>query len=136
MTTKYLAALALVATLAMAGPAVAHHSFAAFTMDREITIEGVVASYTLQNPHAHIVVKVPPGASDPALVGTWDVEGAAANIMRRQGWTATTLKAGDKIKLVGHPLKSGQKGLSLFYGIKPNGVRLYQDIARPKGVAK
>jgi hypothetical protein len=29
-------------------------------------------------------------------------------------------------------LKNGEKGASLFYAIRPDGSRLYQDIARPK----
>jgi hypothetical protein len=120
----------------IAGPTLAHHSYAAFAMDKEITIEGVVVSYQLINPHVHLTVKVPPGAKDASQVGLWDVEGAAANIMRRQGWNAQTYKAGDPIKLVGRPMKTGDKGVALFYAIKPDGSRLYMDISRPKAAAK
>jgi hypothetical protein len=70
---------------------------------------------------------------DPATVGTWDVEGGSTNIMGRQGWTRVTFKAGDPITLVGHPMKDGSKGISLFYVIMTDGKRLYHDIARPKG---
>ena len=69
---------------------------------------------------------------DRATVGTWEIEGAAIAIISRQGWTKATLKVGDKATLVGRPLKSGEKGMSLFYLLKPDGSRLYQDIARPK----
>ena len=55
------------------------------------------------------------------------------NIMGRQGWTRVTFKAGDAIMLVGHPMRDGSKGISLFYVILPDGKRLYHDIARPKG---
>jgi hypothetical protein len=86
------------------------------------------------SPHVHITVDVKPGASvDPATVGTWDVEGGSTSIMGRQGWTRATFKAGDPITLVGHPMKDGSKGISLFYVILPDGKRLYHDIARPKG---
>ena len=44
-----------------------------------------------------------------------------------------TYKAGDPITLVGHPMRDGSKGISLFYTIMPDGKRLYHDIARPKG---
>ena len=57
---------------------------------------------------------------------------AFINIMTRQGWTRASYKAGDTVKLVGHPMKDGSKGISLFYAIKPDGTRLYHDIARPK----
>jgi hypothetical protein len=127
--------LVVIAAL-VAAPTVAHHSFSAFDMEKAVTIEGVILSYQLINPHAHLTVAVPPGAKDSASVGIWDIEGAAANIMRRQGWNAQTFKRGDRIKLVGHPLKSGDRGISLFYVIKPDGSHLYQDIARPKPAAK
>ena len=52
--------------------------------------------------------------------------------MGRQGWTRSSYKPGDPIRLVGHPMRDGSKGISLFYAIKPDGTRLYHDIARPK----
>ena len=116
------------AAAAFAAPAFAHHSFAAFDMSQRITVEGIVESLKMENPHAHLTLKVPSGPQ----AGRWDVEGASANIMRRQGWSNTAFKPGDKITIVGHPLRSGDKGISLFYAIKADGTRLYQDIARPK----
>ena len=81
----------------------------------------------------HITVDVKAGPRlDPALAGRWDVEGGSTNIMGRQGWTAT-LQGGDPITFVGHPMRDGSKGVSLFYMIRPDGKRLYHDIARPKG---
>ena len=115
-------------------PAHAPHSFAMFDMDKEVTYSGVVADFKWVNPHVHITVDIKAGPNiDPATVGTWDVEGGSTNIMGRQGWTRVTFKAGDSIRLVGHPMKDGSKGISLFYVIMPDGKRLYHDIARPKG---
>ena len=128
-----LAACALVATIA-ASPVVAHHSFTMFEMDKDVTYKGVVVEYTWVNPHVHILVdiKAAPGV-DAATVGRWDVEGGSTNIMGRQGWTRATLKPGMDITFVGHPMRDGSKGVSLFYMIMPDGKRLYHDIARPKG---
>jgi len=118
-------------------PAHAHHSFAMFDMDKEVTYRGVVADFKWVNPHVHITVDIKAGPNiDPATVGTWDVEGGSTNIMGRQGWTRVTFKAGDSITLVGHPMKDGSKGISLFYVIMPDGKRLYHDIARPKGESR
>jgi hypothetical protein len=118
----------------MAGALYAHHSFAMFDMNKEVTYVGVVTEYKWVNPHVHITVDVKPGSSvDPATVGTWDVEGGSTAIMGRQGWTRATFKPGDAITLVGHPMKDGSKGISLFYVTMPDGKRLYHDIARPKG---
>ena len=85
----------------------------------------------------HFTIDVPKGPGvDPKSVGLWDVEGGSVNIMTRQGWTRASYKAGDPIRLVGHPMKDGSKGISLFYAIRPDGTRLYHDIARPKDDVK
>lgn len=120
------------AGLTMAFAAHAHHSFAWFDTDKTVTYDGFVISFAWGNPHTHVILKVPPGATDPTTIGTWDIEGAATNIMARQGWTRKTLQPGDHIQIVGHPMKDGSKGASLFYVILPDGRRIYQDIARPK----
>ena len=131
MKLKLLVAVAL---LAGAIPTLAHHSFAMFDLTRDVTYEGTVVEYRWENPHTHIIVKVDPGAANPATVGTWDIEGGATNIMGRQGWTRATFKAGDHVRVVAHPMKDGAtKGASLFYVVMPDRKRLYHDIARPKG---
>ena len=115
-----------------AAPVFAHHSYSIFSMDKTIIYKAKVIEYRWVNPHAHIIIKVEPGAGiDPESVGTWDIEGASTNIMGRQGWNKLTFKAGDQITLAGHPLKDGSKGAALFYAILPDGRRLYMDIARP-----
>lgn len=124
--------LALIITAAT--PTLAHHSFALFDMDKNLTMAGSVVEYRWSNPHVHVVLKVDPSADVSAdLAGTWDLEAAGStNIMTRQGWTRVTLKSGDRITAVVHPMKDGAKGGSLFYIILPDGNRLYTDIARPK----
>lgn len=134
---RLVAVLSLAAAAAVAAPVAAHHSFSMFEMDKDVTYAGVVVDWKWQNPHVHFTVLVKPGAGvDPQTIGTWDVEGGSVNIMARQGWTRASYKAGDPVKLVGHPMKDGAKGISLFYAIKPDGSRLYHDIARPKDDVK
>ena len=135
MTARAVFVTALLVAIAAAGLS-AHHSFSLFDMEKEVTYKGVVSGYKWMNPHVHITVdiKAAPGV-DPAVIGTWDVEGGSTVIMGRQGWTRATFKHGDPITLVGHPMKDGSKGISLFYVILPDGKRLYHDIARPKGEA-
>ena len=130
-------ALAIVG-LALASVSVsAHHSFAMFQMDKDIEYRGIVREWKWQNPHVHFTLDVTKQtAGDPQSIGLWDVEGGSVNIMARQGWTRASYKAGDPIRLVGHPMKDGSKGISLFYAIRPDGTRLYHDIARPKDDVK
>ena len=134
MTTRLLRSVVPSAlVMVMAAPVLAHHSFTMFDLDKHVTYKGTVVEFNWINPHAHIVVKVDAGPGvDPAAVGTWDIECASTNIMGRQGWTRVTFKAGDPITLVASPMKDGSKGASLFYVIRPDGSRLYRDIARPK----
>ena len=102
----------------------AHHSFAMFDMDKDVEYRGVVKDWKWQNPHVHFTLDVTKQAGvDPQTVGVWDVEGGSVNIMTRQGWTRASYKAGDPIKLVGHPMKDGSKGISLFYAIRRDGTR-------------
>jgi hypothetical protein len=123
--------LALCGVLFAVNAAYAHHSFAMFDMSKNVTFQGTVVEYNWENPHTHIIVKVPESASGKETPGTWDIEGGAVNIMAKQGWTKTTFKPGDPITVVGHPMKDGSKAASLFYVILPGGKRLYHDIARP-----
>ena len=124
---------ASVALLVTAGTVSAHHSFAMFDQDKLVTVKGVVTEFYWINPHGHIILKVDPGPGvDAKMVGEWDVECASTSIMRLQGWSSNTLKAGDQVTISGNPLKDGSKGVSLFYATFPDGKRLYRDIARPK----
>ena len=117
-----------------AAPSFAHHSFALFDMDKNLTMVGTVVEYRWSNPHVHVIVKVDPSADiSPELAGMWDLEATGStNIMTRQGWTRVTLKAGDHVTAVVRPMKDGSKGGSLFYIVLPDGNRMYTDIARPK----
>ena len=137
MTLRPIVCALALSILALTGASVAaHHSFAMFEMEKDVTYTGVVTEYKWVNPHVHITMDIKPGPGvDAALVGAWDIEGGSTNIMGRQGWTRATFKLGDKITLVGHPMKDHSKGISLFYAIMPDGKRLYHDIARPKGEA-
>ena len=114
-------------------PLLTHHSFSMFDMDKEVAYKGTVTEYKWVNPHVHMTLQVDSGSGDTSTEGTWDIEGGSTNIMARQGWTKATFKAGDKVTVVAHPLKDGSKGASMFYVILPDGKRLFQDIARPKG---
>jgi hypothetical protein len=135
-TNSRMALVAIVFAFASVSVA-AHHSFAMFDMEKDVEYQGVISEWKWQNPHVHFTVDIAKGPGvDPKMVGRWDVEGGSVNIMSRQGWTRASYKVGDPIKIVGHPMKDGSKGISLFYAIRPDGTRLYHDIARPKDDVK
>jgi len=114
------------AMLAAARPTLAHHSRAMFDMTQNVTYRGVVKEYRWQNPHSHIVITVGSDATDPATVGTWDVEASSISLMTSRGWNRMTYKPGDRITVVAHPSRNGSKRVLLFYAIKADGTRLYR----------
>jgi uncharacterized protein DUF6152 len=125
--------LGLAGSCLMAVPVVAHHSFAMFDQSKLVEYKGTVTEFHWINPHAHIILEVEPGPGvDPKIVGEYDIECAAPNTMRLQGWSSTTVKMGDKVTIIGNPLRDNAKGGSLFYVLRADGTRIYRDIARPK----
>ena len=84
-----LAVGAAVASLIGIGPAVAHHSTAAFDTTRVVKIEGTVTQFRWINPHASFKVDGKSEGDDPD--GVWTVEMTAPNMLINQGWTRTAL---------------------------------------------
>ena len=86
------------------------------------------------NPHASIQVEVK-GAQGPEV---WGIEMNSPNNLVKQGWKSTILKGGDKVSVVGNPLRAGEHGL-LFLSIKlPDGKVLgdkWTEDIESKGVA-
>ena len=96
-------AAALAALVLAATAADAHHSFAAFDRERNVVLTGTVKEFQWMNPHAWIQVLVPDGEAQME----WSIEAGSPNMMQRQGWKSRTLKPGDKIALVMHPMLDG-----------------------------
>ena len=83
----------------------AHHGFAGrYDEEHPITITGTVVELQFVNPHSQIIfeTKGPKGE-----VQRWHAELGGANAMHREGWTKTTLKAGDEITILGPAAKNG-----------------------------
>jgi hypothetical protein len=108
----------------MAAPlpsASAHHSFAMFDKSAEKWLEGTVTAFQWTNPHTFIQVSVP--GSKGAV--EWSLEGGSPNILSRNGWKRTSLKVGEKVKVLIYPLRSGQPGGSFVEVHKADGTVLY-----------
>jgi hypothetical protein len=88
----------------------AHHSYAAFDRDKQVTLTGVVKEFQWNNPHAWIQMDVVDGKGRAV---EWGVECGSPNMMARTGWKSSTLKPGDKIVAVVNPLKDGRPNGSL-----------------------
>lgn len=94
-------------------PASAHHSYAMFDMTKTVVLDAQVTRFKWQNPHAFIEANVNAnGASE-----RWAIEMTSPNNLVQEGWKRTSLKAGDKVRIYVHPLRSGAKGGS-YVGVR------------------
>lgn len=101
-----LSALALLS----ANPVAAHHAFAMFDVNRELTLEGTVKAFQWTNPHTWVELLVRDSAGREVQ---WSIEGASPNNLARFGWSRRSLRTGDHVQAVIHPLKDGTVGGSL-----------------------
>jgi hypothetical protein len=109
-----------VVILSWAGTASAHHSFAMFDQTKTVTLKGTVLEFQWTNPHAFLHVEVAANGKKTA----WHVELNSPNNLRRQGWKATSVKAGDAVSVVVNPLRDGTPG-GLFVTVTlPDGTVL------------
>ena len=125
---RKLFALALAASSLYASASLAHHSPIVFDRTREVTIVGTVTEFKWSSPHAwiHLDVKDASGHVD-----NWGVEMDPASVLAKVGWKSTTIKAGDKVSIVVHPLRNNEKGGQYVSITLPDGTKLGQ---KPDGV--
>jgi hypothetical protein len=95
----------------------AHHSFAMFDLQKEVTLAGTVADFQWTNPHVWIEL----GVVENGQPVRYSIEGSSINNLSRAGWKRSTLKPGDKITVVIHPLKSEAKGGSFVRALFSDG---------------
>ena len=81
----------------------AHHSFAIYDADNPRELEGEVREFRWSNPHTWIFLTVREG-NDTEV---WEIELGPINMLSRQGWTRTSLAAGDRVKIEVHPAHDG-----------------------------
>jgi hypothetical protein len=118
---KSRAILALVAATLAAGPALAHHAFNMYDNAKYTPLTGTVKTWTWKNPHAMIdfVVDKPGGGTE-----LWSVECSSPNIIGRKGWSMDSIKVGDKMPIVVHPMKDGSLYALMVKATTPRGETL------------
>jgi hypothetical protein len=92
----------VVMALLAASIASAHHSFAMFDQTQRVTLKGSVHEFQWTNPHAFIQMVVTDAAGKKE---DWSIELNSPNNLKRQGWSSTSLKAGDAVTVVTFPLR-------------------------------
>lgn len=91
-------------------PGFAHHGTAEYDNSKTISLQGTVTAFRYSNPHALIVFNVKGDDNQPV---EWTAESQSPNLLSRRGWSRSTLKPGDEIKLTGHPVKNGAHAMTV-----------------------
>lgn len=121
--TSVAVTLVLLALWSAAGTLTAHHAWPV-NNQRLVTVKGTVLEFTWSNPHPMITLEV---KNDAGQIEKWSIGGPAVTRMEANGWTPTTLKAGDVITGTGYQFSDGQKIIRLERVVLANGreMRVY-----------
>ena len=107
-----LSGFALIAVGVFGPLANAHHSFPVhFVPDKLVTISGVVSEFRFSNPHALIFVDV---EGDDGVSAQWRVETNSPSVLRRRGWSADAIEAGDEVTIEGYPTRDGSNAMRVY----------------------
>jgi hypothetical protein len=87
----------------MSHAAEAHHGWSEFDTHREVTFEATVTDFHFVNPHCVVEFDV---KDEKGQVHKWQGEFSNPSQLSRQGWTAASLEAGDKLTITGNPAKN------------------------------
>ena len=111
--------LALVTALTWSSAAYAHHPFdAEFDRNKPQTITGSITKVEWQSPHVYAYVD----AKDAnGRVANWKVELGSPDALTKEGWTRTSVKAGDQVTIQGFRAKNNQMLLNAESFTLPGG---------------
>jgi Family of unknown function (DUF6152) len=99
-------------------PAPAHHSFAMFDAERQVTLQGTVKEFQWTSPHAWIMLTVEKGGRPEQ----WAIEMNGPSGLVRQGWQPKTLTPGMPVTTIIHPLRDGTNGGQFIEITLPDGT--------------
>ena len=120
MKALCVSAFVVLALISAVMPLSAHHSWPV-SNDRLVTVKGKVIEFMWANPHPMITLEV---QTSDGRTEKWQVGGPALNRMTANGWTKTTVKAGEVIIGIGYQYADGQKIVRLERVVLADGKEL------------
>jgi hypothetical protein len=110
----------------------AHHSRAAFDLNKNVILQTEITAVRWTNPHAFYVGTV---VNSKGQREEWTFEGHSISGLTRQGWSKATLNIGDKVQMVVNPHRDAQKHFGLIDHVRLADGRIMYSIGRPLSAA-
>ena len=121
ITTRIFGALVL--ALCIAGSAYSHHASVGIDRSKTVTVEGVIKEFRWANPHSWIEMEV---VNKDGKTELWNFEMNPPSYLIPAGWTRSTVKFGDKVKVTAYGFMDGTPG-GIYVSITlPSGQTLGQ----------
>ena len=100
----------------------AHHSYAMFDFSGMSRVSGAVRTFEWSNPHVWLWLTV---VDDKGAASDYAFEGySIGEMMRKLGWTKSTVTPGDRVVVSYFPFKDGKNGGRLSKVTLPDGRTL------------
>jgi len=115
--------LAVSIVILTAAAARAHHAFSpVYDAKRTVVVEGVVTQFRFVNPHAMLLMDVTDGKTGKVV--KWNVEFAGRLNLEEAGWTAESIKVGERVKITGNPAWKSEQRMAFVRLVRADGTTL------------
>jgi hypothetical protein len=109
----------------------AHHSFAVhFEPDASLSLSGVVTDFRFRNPHGLLFFTV---QGEDGVEEEWKAETNSPNILRRRGWSDSSIKVGDRVTVEGYPSRDDSNSMRISRVVYEDGRELIGQRPAPGG---
>jgi uncharacterized protein DUF6152 len=119
-------------TLLGATAAHSHHSFSAvYDGTQRTTVTGVVTQFKFVNPHAVMFLDATDASGKTVK---WAVEFDGRLNLSNVGWTADSIKSGERVTVTGNPAHNEPNRMFFLKLVRPNGTELVRGAQRLNGI--